>query len=349
MISIQDITARNEATAPRALADWMDRNLSRPMFALSIAYLAVASGVIHRVGHGHITLVEMEQDLLGNVTGLEVHLIAWSLVLLWPLFAAEAVLRFLATRHRMGFRNRFWIFFGVVLFPPIRLGLHSVSDPGMIWLPSLGWHKVERSLRRRMEKFFSVPMILIALMVLPVLALEYFWEEQVRSQFGLSLGLDIANSIIWMAFALEFILMVSVAERRIAYCIQNWMDLAIVILPLIDFLPILRIWRLGQLLRLNQLNRMSRLYRLRGMLMKAWRAILLLEMITRLLGNYKERRLKKLRDLVTAKEIELAELRQEMRELQEELDRKQDAAVATQIENSLATKEVVAEGVEPRQ
>lgn len=137
-----------------------------------------------------------------------------------------------------------------------------------------------------------------------------------------------------MAFAIEFILKCSVAEKKIAYCIQNWMDLAVVVLPLIDFLPILRAWRLGGLLRLNQLNRMSRLYRLRGLLMKAWRAILLLEMIHRLLGNYQERRLNKLRDLIAAKEIELEELRLEKAELEQALQKDRAAEVTTETKTS---------------
>lgn len=282
------------------------------MFALSIAYLAVASGVIHRVDQGYFTF-------------FEVHLFLWSLALLWPLFAVESVVRFIVTRTQLTLWQRSWILLAVLLFPWLRLGLRSYADATKLWLPWLGWQTVDRTLRRRLERFFSVPLILFALMVVPIFSLEYFLEEQVHEHFWLKLTLDIASSIIWMAFAIEFTLSVSVADKKILYCIQNWMDLAIVAIPVIDFLPLLRLWQLGRLVQLNQLGRIGRLYRLRGLLLKAWRAILLLEMLARLLGNYKERRLQKLKDQIAARQIELDELRQELAELQEQIVKETEA------------------------
>ena len=302
------------------LAHWLDRRATRPMFALSIVYLAVAAGVIHRIGQGHVTF-------------FEVRLIAWFLVAMWPIFAVDAIVRFTVTCRQMSFWPRFGVLVGVLMFPWLRLGLRSYADPRIMWLPWLGWHIVDRTLRRRLERFFSVPMIVFALLVLPVFSLEYFWETEVREHFFLALALDICSSIIWMAFAIEFTVSVSVAEKKLAYCLQNWMDLAVVALPIIDFLPILRLWQLGRLVQLNQIGRLGRLYRLRGLILKAWRAILLLEMISRIMGNYKARRLQKLKDLAAAKEIELEELRQEMAELELEIKREAEecAAKATEI------------------
>lgn len=293
----------SEATDPLTLAPRLDRFLAGPMFVLSIVYLAVAAGVIHRLGDGYFYPVEAEVML-------------WGLLALSPVFVIEAWLRFFLTRTQMAFWPRFGILLAVHFVPFVRMGLRAHADSGKMWLPWLGRQTVDRKLRRTMERFFSVPLVVFALMVLPVLALEHFWEEEVHQHYGLKLALDLANSLIWMAFAIEFTLSISVADKKIAYCVQNWIDLAVVILPIIDFLPILRLLRVAQLAQLNQVGRLGRLYRLRGLLLKAWRAILLLEMISRVLGNYKERRLKKLRDLAAAKEIELVELRQEMMELE---------------------------------
>jgi hypothetical protein len=297
-----------DTTSIPTVAETLDRRLTAPMFLLSIVYLAVAAGVIHRVGQGYFTL-------------FEVHLVAWCLAVLWPIFAIDAFLRFFVTRAQLGVWQRFGILVIVLLFPFVRMALRSYADPAKIWLPVAGWRPVDRALRRKIERVFSVPLIVFALMAVPVFTLEYFFEEQVREHFWLALALDLASSVIWMAFAIEFTLAVSIAERKLAYCIQNWMDLAIVVLPVIDFLPILRLWQLGRLLQLNQVGRLSRMYRLRGLILKAWRAILLLEMISRLLGNYKERRLRKLKDEVVAKQIELDELRQEIAELERAMAR----------------------------
>ena len=302
--------------SPR-LAKRLDRYLSVPMFVLSLLYLMAASGVIHRLGDGLFAF-------------FEVQVIVWCLIILWPIFALESLLRFLVTRNHLSFWRRFGILFAVFLFPWARFALRSYVDVGKLWLPGLGWQVVDRSLRRRLERFFSVPMIVFALMVLPVLSLEYFWEQEVRAHFGLGLALDVANSLIWMAFAIEFTLLVSVADKKIAYCIQNWMDLAVVALPIIDFLPVLRLWQLSRLVQLNQIGRLGRLYRLRGLFFKAWRAFLLLEMINRLLGNYKERRLRKLRDLIAAKQMELDELRQEQTELEQQVAKEKTPPAAVE-------------------
>src|SRR5262249_61667669 len=87
---------------------------------------------------------------------------------------------------------------------------------------------------------------------------------------GLSLTLDIGTAVIWLAFALEFLVMASLAEDRINYCLCHWLDLAVVVLPLIDFLPILRLLRLRRLFEGQQVSRLGRLYRLEGLLGR-WR------------------------------------------------------------------------------
>jgi hypothetical protein len=296
-------TPNLDPPAPSFWATWLDRHAARPMFFLSFVFLALFSGVIHRIADGYVTF-------------FEARLIAWGLLALWPIFVLDALCRFVVTRGQMSLHSRLFLLLCVMLFPWLRLGMRSYADPHKIWLPRVGWHVTNRALRRQLERFFSVPMVLFALLTLPVLTLEFYWESVVREHFWLTFSLDMANSLIWMAFVIEFTVLISLAEDRLVYALQNWMDLAVVILPILDFLPVLRLWQSGRLFQLNQLSRLSRLYRLRGMMTKAWRAILLLEILSRLLGNYKERRLKKLKDLIAAKQIELDELRQELAELE---------------------------------
>ena len=283
-----------------------DRWLGRTMFYLALAFLVLASGVIHRVGHGFGTYFEFEA-------------IAWALFVLWPIFLVEGLLRlaFCVRQEKVWLRVLRVVMFCVA--PPLRLGARSYADVTKMWLPGPGWCVVDRHLRRRLERFFSIPMMAMAVLILPVLALEYFWAEQVRAHFGAALFFDVATSVIWMAFAAEFILMLSVADKKFRYALQNWVDLAIVVLPLIDFLPVLRLLRLTRLLELQQLIRMGRLYRLRGLVLKLWRAILLLEVLHRLIGNRKEKRLLRLKELAAAKAEELADLNQEIEALQREL------------------------------
>jgi len=286
------------------LAEWLDRHITRPMFYLSAAVLVLVAGVVHRLGHG-------------DLTAFEVSAIFWGLAFLWPVFILESLVRLVVCRRpASSWWRRLAVFLGVCLFPPFRLGGRAYADPETIWLPGLGWTRVDRDLRTRLERFFCVPMIVIALLVLPFLSMEYFWLETVRAHFGLSLLLDIGTSVIWLAFALEVIVMVSVADKKVRYCLTNWIDLAVVFLPLVDFMPLLRLLRLAGLVELGQVSRLGRLYRLRCLLFKLWRTVLLLEIMQRFLGHYRERRLRRLRELLAARQEDIAALNKEIAELQ---------------------------------
>ena len=66
------------------------------------------------------------------------------------------------------------------------------------------------------------------------LATDVALVSQVSEYIWLRLLLHLSTGVIWFAFAAEFILMVSVAERKIAYCLAHWIDLAIIVLPLLS-------------------------------------------------------------------------------------------------------------------
>jgi hypothetical protein len=231
-VSVSRVDLSAPLTRARAL-EFLDRLLGPACFYLAVTFLIFAAGVIHRLGNAGLTLFETD-------------VILWGLLLLWPIFVLEGLLRLAACRRPgMPFTRRLSAFLGVCLFPAFRLGGRAYADPGKIWLPRLGWTGVDFRLRNRLERLISVPMIVVALMMLPLLAVEYFWLDTVRAHWGLSLLLDIGTSLVWLAFALEFIVMVSIAADHTRYCLHNWMDLAVVCLPLIDFLPILRLVRLN--------------------------------------------------------------------------------------------------------
>lgn len=199
------------------------------------------------------------------------------------------------------------------LLPPLRLGACDHATGKNIWLPGLGWQPVGRDLEERLDRASSVPMVLMALMVLPLIVVEYLWKERIDSDPLLSGLLNGAGGLIWFAFAGEFILRFSIAQSKWSYVRTHFIDLAIVLLPLFAFLQALR---LGRLLRLQQLTRTARLYRLRGVALRAWRALLLIDAISRLINGPAEKRLVKLRATLVQKEQELADLRAEIAKLE---------------------------------
>lgn len=295
-----------EQPAPIVRKPW-ETWLARIMFGLSVVFLVHLSALLHRDRFLDITLPELQLQVRVQCA-------------LWLVFFVEGVWRLLH-RDRSGSLWRDLLsFVRVLLFPPLRVGARSVAGDWAIWLPWLGWQPVDRELRRRLERFFSVPMILIALLVLPLLAIQYYLlQGEDGAQWGLTLFLIIGNTVVWFAFAAEFTLMMSVAKNRLQYCFQHWIDLAIIVLPLLQMVPYLPLLRL---------IRLSQLYRLQGLTFKLWRAVLLLEVIQRMTGQSLEKRLKRLNDLMAAKEEELEDLRREIEELRKRIAAQKQGAVS---------------------
>lgn len=208
------------------------------------------------------------------------------LLVLWPLFIVESIYHWVT---RPWNRTTAWFHFYGLLFclcPSLRMCARSPEMDERLWLPTLGWRKPDRRLRRHLERLFSVPMILIALLILPVLIVEFFLSQQVSRYGWLRLFVHVGTGVIWFAFAAEFILMVSVAERKLVYIKEHWLDLAIILLPLLSFLRSLQVARASRLFRIGripQVTKVARVYRLRGTALRAFRALIVLEVIQRLM------------------------------------------------------------------
>jgi hypothetical protein len=286
---------------------WEDR-LAAPIFVLALAFLVVLAGFIHR-------FPKLEPG------DREIDLMVGALAILWIVFAADAVIRFLLRdRGRPAWEGL--VRAGVAgLLPPLRLGSRSQVRANHIWLPGLGWQPIDAHLRRRLERFFSIPMILFALLVLPLFAIEQYWWAEVRTEWLLALWLDIGTAAIWLAFTVELIIMVAVSDHPVRYCFVHWIDVAIVVLPAVEILPLFRLLRLGRVLRLEELLRWGRLHRLKALVARGWRAVLLLQLVQRLTMRSPERQLRRLRELLQAKEDEMADIRQEIAELEARIAR----------------------------
>jgi hypothetical protein len=281
---------------------WEDR-LAGPMFFLALLFLVVLAGLIHRYPRL-------------DRTDPEAYLILVGLSVLWVVFLLEAGLQFrLRDRQRPAWKPLVAAV-ACCLLPPLRMGFRSKVRLNHVWLPGLGWQEINSRLRRTLERVFSIPMIFFALLVLPLLALEYFEAEKIRAEPILALWLDIGTSVIWLAFAVELILMVAVSDRPWRYGFLHWIDVAIVVLPAVELLPLFRLLRLGRILRLEELLRWGRLARLQALVSHGWRAFLLLQIVQRLTGGSLERQLKQHQDLLQAKEEEVADLRREIKDLE---------------------------------
>jgi len=285
-----DFTARTDS-----LARWrqLDRRFAAPMYVVSILSLLSFAVLLH---------FHEREEFYGVWLG---SLIASAV--LYPCYLAEYVAARRAGSPRS--RERLWC----CLLPLLRLAARDHETGARIWLPTSGWQTVSAELRSRLEKAGNVPMIAVALLVLPLIGIEYQYADQIEHNPRWAASIAAATTLIWFAFTFEFVVMCSVAERKFVYCKQHWLDLAIILLPLVAFL---RALRLGRLLRLQQISRTARVYRMRGVTMRAWRALLVLDVVRRVVHGRPEQRLQKLAEIIAQKEQELAELRQEQLTLQ---------------------------------
>jgi len=139
--------------------------------------------------------------------------------------------------------------------PPPAPGVRHVR------VPLVGIVISDDDLRERVDHYFHWPMIVLALAILPLLAIEVYRKPTGAMQFAIEIGF----AVIWLAFVVEFSWKITIAESRIEYVRRNWFDLVIILLPL---LRPLRAFRATQ-----GLARSTRVFRLRGVGMKCARYV----------------------------------------------------------------------------
>ena len=140
------------------------------------------------------------------------------------------------------------------LLPPPRPGVRHVRLP----LVSLIIIADDR-LRGRINRRFHWPMLTLALLMLPFLVVEFGFRPLPGTWLWWCNW--VALTLIWIAFFIEFLVKVTIAECRIEYCKRNWLDILILVLPAM------------RSLRIAQVTRTSRLFTLRGVGMKVARLI----------------------------------------------------------------------------
>lgn len=249
---------------------------------------------------------------------------ARGLLLIWPLFLAESLFHWLTRPWNRETRRDHLFSLLFVVCPSLRMCARAPEMDERMWLPGLGWRKPDRRLRRHLERHFSVPMILIALLILPVLLVELLLNRQVDRFGSLRMFVHVGTGVIWFAFAAEFILMVSVAERKLIYIKDHWIDLAIILLPLLSFLRTLQVARVSRLFRvakIPQITKLARAYRLRGTALRALRALIVLEVLQRLLARNPEKLIGRLEKRRRELERESRLIRRKILRLRRDRDR----------------------------
>ena len=318
------------------------------MFGLSLLFLVLVAALIvvwvdipninvQQLGDSEVAEVveEAADDVVAAdpITETANHVgafLVYGILGLWVVIVCEIVVQlYLSVRADDTINVTRWRIFALLqcLLPPLRLAAPNIAKKGQIWLPVLGWQTPRRKLFKLLETAFSKPMLFFALLILPLLLIEYGLHDLVEQQTWLRITIHVCTGLIWCAFAIEFIVLVSASERRLSYVKRNWVDLAIILLPIFLFLRSLRALRLARVARfakVQQLTKMSRIYRVRGVAMKALRAMILFEFFGRVVGSTPEKKLKRLEFDRKEKLEELEEIDTEIAKVTAQIEAKQN-------------------------
>jgi len=223
---------------------------------------------------------------------------------LWTLIALEAIVGLrLATD---GGRARWRRFFLILLLPPLRMTTATSTRDGWLWLPGIGWRPTGPVTTAKLEHKLALPMLVLTLLVLPVLGIEFGAGEALETRPSLALAVHLTTSLIWIGFTAEFLWMISATPQKLAYCVKHWVNLVIILLPLVAFLRVL------STLRFLRAGRLLRAYRLRTLQSRLWRLVLVFNLFERLQQRNPAKYRASLEKRITEMETELARLREKL-------------------------------------
>ena len=238
--------------------------------------------------------------------------LVWVALAIWPLFVLEFLIK-LRLGLKEGKSKYLVLLHGLaIIFPPSRLVMGSIANTDLIWLPFAHWTKVNLALEKFLKKKFLVPILILGLLMIPALLIEIKFNNQILKLFpnlDLPFSLQTFHAMVWVGFAFEFMILISVTDDKKAYCVKNWMDILILVLPVVSFFRSLRF------LRVLKFHQLAQSFRLKGSQAKIKEGLLLLDFIKRLGYLYNpEGQIKRIKKKMIKNQQERIELEQEMLE-----------------------------------
>lgn len=125
----------------------------------------------------------------------------------------------------------------------------AAPDPRAAILGAVDDTRREEALRR-FEQAVELPLVLLALAMLPLLIAPFFFDPPQ----GVEEGFLVADWFIWAFFAFEYVVRLVLTPAKAKFLRREWPDLLIILLP---FLRPLRVVRSARALRLLRLARLA--------------------------------------------------------------------------------------------
>ena len=182
-----------------------ERKMARPMFFNSMTFIALVGVVI---------TFFFNEDYVPPVGFI--YLVSILTLGSWLVGLIEAGVAVAFARKetvvRPGYvRHRVWC--GLV--PPFRLGLHLGHADDMLWIPRFNLCKTNQAMLEELKARFSAPMILIALLIVPILLIEMKFEAALAARMDPEvLEIILMSGCIYLGCVRSFTLMYSVAGDK---------------------------------------------------------------------------------------------------------------------------------------
>jgi len=178
---------------------------------------------------------------------------------------------------------------------------------------------VDKSLYQRIEKQFLYPILLISLIMIPFWIMEIFEKTSIHPL--LYHIINWGNAVIWGLFLTEFIIMISITQKKGHYVIKHWLELFIIILPLLAlsrFILItkyLKISKSTYILWLVKIQNMLNIYRARSVINRLIRILIIIDIVKRFYQRKNPQRyLLILKNELREKEEEVTDLKNKISE-----------------------------------
>jgi len=252
--------------------------LATAMFFLAILFLAVAAVLVQYLQTDFSLKVlpyldEMFHFLFG----------------LWFVFLAERLIFIIFCSHNRWNSLTFSLF--ILLFPPLRLAVRRCDVKPAIWIYPQ-WYRVEPILLEELESWFLYVSLSVSLLILPFWIIEIFYAEMLYENLLLHHIVNLGNALIWGIFVAEFILEFSITPKRGEYLVKHWLELFIIILPMLILVRLMQLGYLVSLLgwgnlaelqvfKLAKLRQMLSLYRARVVFNRMLRILTLIDLFQR--------------------------------------------------------------------
>jgi len=302
--SPRDLTLKTHYPAPQQNTLSRYDSWATPIFFfLSLLMLMLGAAIINAITHDEDNVMVI--IFTANVA--RIYALGWLLYL-----ADFLALIYLSRKNSEKMASAEFLFrVAALIFPPLRMASRHIQQVEITWLPFYGWTKSNEGLLIQLKKKFSIPMIVIALLIIPVLLVEWRYYDEVSAYLDtdLSFVLDMVQAFIWMAFAFEFILMFSITNEKIEYIKNNWIDVLIILLPFIAFIRTLR------LIKIARLSQLARGYKLRGLLMKARQGFVFASFFYRILTIKPDFQINNLRKKLENNQKEREKIEEDLMEL----------------------------------